>query len=154
KIRGIGVDIHEIEAVLRSHPSIQETVVAVREEESGEQQLIAYVVPRENSDLTVPEIRKFLSTRLPAQMIPAVVISVNPLPRTVHGKIDRQALPELEQNTPLTMHGEDPRDSVERTLQFIWRIILGVPAIGVHDNFFDCGGDSLAALQMIATVEK
>jgi thioesterase domain-containing protein/acyl carrier protein len=52
------------------------------------------------------------------------------------------------------MHGEDPRDAVERTLQFIWRTILGVPAIGVHDNFFDCGGDSLAALQMIATVEK
>ncbi len=87
-------------------------------------------------------------------MIPAVVISVNPLPRTVHGKIDRQALPALEENTPLTMHGAAPRDAVERTLQFIWQTILGVPAIGIHDNFFDCGGDSLAALQMIATVEK
>jgi amino acid adenylation domain-containing protein len=154
KIRGIGVDIHEIEAALHSHASIREALIRVREEESGEQRLIAYVVPRKNTALTTHEIRMFLADRLPTQMVPSVVISPDPLPRTFHGKIDFQALSSLDEAKPLTEHIVPPNDAIERALKMMWEMILGIRVVSVQSNFFDVGGDSLAALQMLATVKR
>ena len=154
KIRGIRIELEEVEGGLHAHPLIQEAVIAIREDkDSGEQQLIAYVVPLKDAALTVPDIRKFLTERLPAQMLPASVVFLTALPRTVHGKVDRGALPEIHE-----ARSSDeivvPRDAVERKLATMWQAILGVSTVSVEASFFDLGGDSLTAVHLIAAVKK
>jgi len=153
KIRGHRVEIAETEAALYKLDSIQKAFVAVRENGAAEKVLVAYVVPAQRQPPTTTSLRTALAKTLPEYMIPSVFIMQEHLPLTVTGKVDRRALsdpgssrPELE--TPFIA----PRTSIETQLTEIWGNILCVDQIGVNDNFFDLGGHSLAAAQVISRI--
>ena len=146
KIRGFRIEPGEIEAALARFPGVRESVVIVREDRPGDRRLVAYAVPRPGADLSPGEARAFLAERLPGSMVPADVVILPALPLTRTGKVDRRALPAPERTA-----GEGavaPRTPVEETLAGLWRELLGVETVSVHDDFFDLGGHSLLATQL------
>ncbi|MBD1924294.1 amino acid adenylation domain-containing protein [Microcoleus sp. FACHB-831] len=155
KIRGFRIELGEIEAVLCQHPSIQQAVVLLREEQTGDQRLVAYIVPSKDIAATIEDWRNFLRKRLPEYMLPTVFVRLKTLPLTPNGKVDKQALP-----TPDLLNSKPesslvaPRDGIEIQLKYIWEKLLQVGPIGVKDNFFDLGGHSLLAVRLVAQIEK
>jgi amino acid adenylation domain-containing protein len=156
KIRGFRVELGEIEAVLARHPTIRETVVLARPDSAGEMRLAAYIVvpdgPNQNS---AAALRGWLKGLLPEYMIPSAFVSLDALPLTPNGKVDRQALP--DPTRPGLSEGADfvpPRGPVEAALAEIWRELLGGALIGAHDGFFERGGHSLLALQLLGRVRQ
>jgi len=154
KIRGFRIEQEEIEALLSQHPNVRETVVQVREDFPGEKRLVAYVVPQEQSP-TVSELRSFLKQNLPEYMVPSVFLLLNALPLTPNGKVDRKSLPAPDTGRP-ELEGVfvPPGTAIEETLVKIWSQVLRVEKIGVHDNFFQLGGDSILSLQVIAKANQ
>jgi len=151
KIRGYGVDVTEVQRELSAHPSIIETVVMPFKNEMGEFNLVAYFTTRTRPALNVSELRGFLRERLATYMIPSHFVALDTLPLTPYGKINRGALPLPDHSRPdLGTPHSLPRNTVEERLVQMWVKILGVQPIGTTDNFFDLGGDSLAAATMIA----
>jgi amino acid adenylation domain-containing protein len=151
KIRGYRIELEEIEAVLAQHPAIHSVVVLVREDEPGDQRLVAYVVPAQEVMLPINELRSFLSEKLPEYMVPSAFVLLKELPLTFNGKVNRRALPAPEQTRPkLAETFVAPRTSVEERLAEIWAGILRLERVGIHDNFFDLGGHSLLATQLIS----
>ncbi|MDB4951668.1 MAG: amino acid adenylation protein [Gemmatimonadetes bacterium] len=146
KIRGFRVEPGEIEAALLSHPAVQAAVVTVAAGE--EQRLAAYVVPRQGEGASPEDLKRFLATRLPDYMVPAHVVALGALPLTPNGKVDRAALPAPEALP--TGAFAAPRTPAEHTLAAIWADVLQVTEVGIHDNFFDRGGDSILAIQVAA----
>jgi amino acid adenylation domain-containing protein/non-ribosomal peptide synthase protein (TIGR01720 family) len=149
KIRGFRIELAEIEQVLHGHESIADCVIVARED--GERKhLVAYVVAREQgATLDTAALREYLATNLPDYMVPALFVQLPQLPVTPNGKIDRRALP--APNT--SEHPQElatPRTPVEEALEQIWCEILNLEHVGIHDNFFEIGGDSIAALQIVA----
>ena len=153
KIRGIRIELGEIETVLAQHPSVHQTVVTVHEDDFGDQRLVAYIIPNQESTPTISEIRRFLSTKLPQYIVPSSFVFLDSLPLTPNGKIDRRALP-----TPSNINNLDifvePRNQLEMQLVQIWSKILKVDKVGVQDNFFDLGGHSLLAPYLIAQIKQ
>jgi amino acid adenylation domain-containing protein len=150
KIRGYRVELGEIERALLTHPEVKDAGVVAWDQEPGEKYLVAYVVPRESNALTVNELRGFLKEKLPDYMIPAIFMFLDSLPLT-NGKLDRTALPRPDHKRPnLQQPYAPPQDEVETRLVQIWEEILNVRPIGIHDNFFDLGGHSLAATRVIS----
>lgn len=155
KIRGFRVELGEIEAVLERHPALQDTVVLAREEGPGDQRLVAYLVPADGSAPTVPELRGFLGEKLPSYMIPSVFVTMDALPLTPSGKVDRKALPAPVRSRPdLGTDYVVPRTGIERKLVAVWRELLGVEKVGIHDNFFDMGGHSLMLAKVHSRLEE
>jgi acyl carrier protein len=153
KIRGYRVDILEVESVLRGHPKAKEVVVVIHENKQGDDSLTAYFVPSENGPTSPGELRAFLKIRFPDYMIPSRFVALTRLPLTPNGKIDRQALPEAGNSRPeLATSYSAPETSVERELTQIWADVLLLDQVGIHDNFFDLGGHSLAASRVISRV--
>ena len=150
KIRGFRIELGEIEAVLAQHPQISQAVVTVREDEPGEQRLVAYIVP-DSQDVGSNDLQQFLASKLPKYMIPGVFVPLTALPLTPNGKVDRKALP-----TPNTQSqvNETPRTPTEEVLTSIWATVLGVESVGIEDNFFDLGGHSLLATRLISQVRQ
>ncbi|MDQ3981805.1 MAG: amino acid adenylation domain-containing protein, partial [Actinomycetota bacterium] len=141
KVRGYRIEPAEVQAALRSHPSVEDAVVAPASDASG-RILVAYLtgapVP------SVSELRTFLAELLPAHMIPAAFVSLDELPLTPAGKVDRAALPAPGPQRPDLDHGyEEPVTETEKLLAEIWSEVLGVERVGRTDNFFDLGGHSL-----------
>ena len=153
KIRGYRVEPGEVEAVLGQHPGVRQAVVTVRQQpESGEKQLLAYVVHRPESNLTVEELQHYLKARVPDYLVPSGMVVLAKLPLTANGKLDRQALPSPEEFAARTRSFEPPQTPVEQTLTGIWEQVLRRTRIGRNDNFFDIGGHSLLATQIISRV--
>ncbi len=156
KIRGLRIDTAEVEAMLYMHELVQEAAVTARAADNlGELQIVAYVVPKFASDLTIAQLYGFLSWKLPQYMIPSRFVFLDKLPLSSSGKIDRNQLPEPDWSLPVL--GEkfiSPRNSIEWQLAEIWSDLLKVKRIGIHDNFFTLGGHSLLALQLLEQVEK
>lgn len=151
KIRGYRVELEEIEMVLAQYPAIDRVVVVVREDEPGEQRLVAYVVPAKEAMLPANELRSFLSEKLPAYMVPSAFVLLKELPLTPNGKVDRRALPTPEQARPqLAATFVAPRTPVEERLAGIWMELLRLEQVGIYDNFFDLGGHSLLATQLMS----
>ncbi|SCW30123.1 non-ribosomal peptide synthase domain TIGR01720/amino acid adenylation domain-containing protein [Paenibacillus tianmuensis] len=150
KIRGYRIELGEVEAQLLKVEPVQEAIVLAREDESGAKQLCAYFLAARS--LTVNELRAALSREIPAYMIPSYFVQVERMPLTPNGKIDRKALPAPEGSVPTGMEYVAPRTSLEARLTEIWQEVLGLPNIGVQDNFFDLGGHSLKVLQMLQKV--
>jgi amino acid adenylation domain-containing protein len=144
KIRGHRVELGEIEAVLRQHPSVRETCVLT----SDDTRLVAYLTPRHTPSVDLRELRDFLRQYLPEYMLPASFVWLEALPRTSNGKLDRAALPDAPVDTRIDGYAA-PRDDVERILVAEWEELLGHAPIGVHDNFFDLGGHSLLAMRLV-----
>ncbi|PFO64635.1 non-ribosomal peptide synthetase, partial [Bacillus cereus] len=146
KIRGYRIEIGEVELQLLKVPSVNEAIVIVREDEVGQKHLCTYFVAEKQ--LTVNNLRDVLSQELPAYMIPSYFVQLAHMPLTSNGKIDRKALPEPEQNLQIGTEYVAPQTPVEEILVSIWQTVLGVPQIGVLDNFFDLGGDSIKSIQV------
>jgi amino acid adenylation domain-containing protein/non-ribosomal peptide synthase protein (TIGR01720 family) len=155
KIRGFRIEPGEIEIALRNHAEITESVVVAREDNHADRRLVAYVVAREREKLSAGELRAFLSGRLPEYMTPSAFVFLDRLPLTRNGKVDRRALPAPD---PSRADGDKgfaaPGNQVEETLARIWSDVLGVERVGVHDNFFDLGGDSILSIQIIARANQ
>lgn len=153
KIRGFRIELGEIEAAIAAHPAVARAVVAVRERAPGERHLVGYFVPREGGGEQglVGGIRDFLRTRLPEFMVPWRLMAIPAVPLSTNGKVDRAALPAppaevAEGSAPEA--DEAPRTEVERRIAAIWQEVLGVPRVGLHQNFFDLGGHSLLLVQV------
>jgi natural product biosynthesis luciferase-like monooxygenase protein len=152
KIRGYRIELGEIEAVLLGHPAIGEAAVVVREELPGDKRIVAYVVPGAGDAVPMSSLREYLRARLPEFMVPAHIVALAQMPRTPNDKIDRKALP--APNMIGKAHGPPPpdfvapRSEVEEAIAEIWREVLRVSQVGMHDNFFDLGGHSLLAVRV------
>jgi len=153
KIAGNRIEVSEIENILLSLASIKEAAVAARQERSGEQRLVAYIVPATDPAPTFGELRRSLKARLPAYMIPATFVIVDEIPLTVTGKVDRRALPDPGSARPvLETAYVPPRTPVEKEVARIWAEVLSLDRVGVHDDFFELGGHSLAATRVVSHV--
>jgi acyl carrier protein len=161
KLRGYRIELGEIQAVLNEHPDVGQSVVMLREDatassgRAGEKRLVGYCVPRADVELDFVELARYLRTKLPGYMIPAAWVSLESLPLTSGGKLDRQALPTPDADRSAAA-GEylAPRTQIEELLVVAWREVLGIGQIGVHDNYFELGGHSLSAMRVIARVEQ
>ncbi len=153
KIRGFRVELAEIEAVLERHPAVQSCAVLVRGDETGTRRLVAYVVPARGSS-PAEEIRTSLRARLPDYMVPSSYVMLETLPLTPNGKLDRKALPAPDEAPELDGEYLAPRTPAERTLAEIWSRVLQVERVGVHDNYFDLGGESILSIQIVSRANR
>ena len=154
QIRGFRIEPGEIERALNQHPAIQETVVTVGKDVSGDKRLVAYVCFAQDQTLSISELRTLLK-KLPNYMAISAFVILEALPLTPNGKIDRQALPTPDASRPkLKETLANPRTPIEEKLADIWGRILSVEQVGIHDNFFDLGGHSLMAVRLFAQIEK
>jgi amino acid adenylation domain-containing protein/non-ribosomal peptide synthase protein (TIGR01720 family) len=148
KLRGFRIEPAEIETVLLRHPSLLQAVVVIQGK--GEQQrLVAYVVPRPGANFDFRELRSEAQKHLPHYMVPTDFVGLQELPRTAHGKLDRKKLPQPETRIEEELYVA-PRNELENTLAEIWRKLFGVAKVGIHNNFFELGGDSILSIQMVA----
>jgi acyl carrier protein len=151
KLRGFRIEPGEIEAALTRHPGVREAAVVMRAQPSGDKRLVAYFVPRQEPGPSVGELRNLLRAGLPEYMVPTAFVALAALPLTPSGKLDRGALPAPEWVRPDLEDGfVAPRSTVEARLAEIWAGILGIEAVGVHDDFFALGGHSLLATQVVS----
>jgi amino acid adenylation domain-containing protein len=154
KIRGFRIEIGEVEATLKAHPAIRECVITVIGKEPDTKRLIAYVATRAATALTVDDLRRFVKERLPDYMIPSAFVILDALPLTPQGKIDLKALPAPDHERPLMERPfVGPRNRVEEMLAVIWSEVLGVEQVGIDDNYFALGGDSIRSIQVRARAE-
>jgi len=155
KIRGLRVETAEVEGALRTMGAIREAVVTAQEEKPGEKRLVAYIVAAGNAALSVSEVRRFVEQKLPPLMVPSRFVVLDVLPLTPTGKVNRRALPNPGTSRPeLDIPFVAPRTPVETELAQIWAKVLSVEQVGIHDRFFDLGGHSLNATQVVSQVIK
>jgi amino acid adenylation domain-containing protein len=154
KLRGFRIEPSEIEVILRRHPAVEQaTVVLSGDAEQEDARLVTYLVTRRDSETSGPELRSFLQGTLPAHMIPAAFVFLEELPLTPSGKVDRARLPDPRQATQGSSETVAPRNAVEGVLVTIWADLLGVPSVGVEENFFnDLGGHSLLGTTLVSRV--
>ncbi|NCS00739.1 MAG: amino acid adenylation domain-containing protein [Microcystis aeruginosa G13-11] len=153
KIRGFRIELGEIEAVLSHNEMVQSSCVIVREDNPGEKQLVAYIVPKLGVKLTSDDLRQFLSHKLPGYMVPSAFVLLEFLPLTANGKIDRRGL-KAPSNTSDSDRFIEARNQLELNLVQIWSKVLKIDKISVQDNFFDLGGHSLLAPYLITQIKE
>jgi thioesterase domain-containing protein/acyl carrier protein len=154
KIRGFRIELGEIEAVLSRHPAVRQAVVTAREDQYGLKHLAAYVVCQEGQAPSPTELRSFVRTALPDYMTPSFFVFLEAMPLTANNKVDVQALPAPAPCPSEGLVHVGPRNRVEVQLTALWQLVLRVPKIGIHDNFFDLGGHSLTAAQLFFLLEQ
>ncbi|HVR09570.1 MAG TPA: amino acid adenylation domain-containing protein, partial [Thermoanaerobaculia bacterium] len=156
KVRGVRIEIGEVEAVLAEHSAVRRCAVAVAGGElPAEQRLVAYVVTTPGSGVAWEALRSFLADRLPAGMIPAAAVFLDQLPLLPSGKVDRRALPEPGRDRPrLAGAYLAPQDQREDLIAEVWREVLRLDRVGAEDNFFDLGGHSLLAVEVHAKLRE
>ncbi|MBD2207319.1 amino acid adenylation domain-containing protein [Calothrix sp. FACHB-1219] len=148
KVRGFRIELGEIEAVLAQHPAVREAV-AIAQEENYNKQLVAYVVPSNQQILKISELRSFLTKQLPDYMVPGLFVILDTLPLTSNGKINRQILAAPDKTRPeLDEAFVAPSTPQEQILAKIWVEVLGVERVGIYDNFFALGGDSIFSIRV------
>jgi natural product biosynthesis luciferase-like monooxygenase protein len=153
KIRGHRVELGEIEAVFNEHPAVRESAVVARETAGGDKQLVACVIPRDGQNPATRLLRQYARQKLPEHMVPAQFVFLGAFPQTPNKKIDRQALPapangSLEHENDF----EPPATEVEETLAGLWSELLEIQRVGRRDNFFESGGHSLLAMQLVGRI--
>jgi acyl carrier protein len=153
KLRGMRIDLGEIESVLLSHAGVREGAV-IRVEEGGEARLVAYLVPEDREKADGRELRRYLRSKLPEHMVPGRFVQVAELPLLSSGKVNRRALATVE-GVVLSEQGTvAPRTAVEQKLAGMWREVLKVGEVGVDQNFFELGGHSLLVLQVMVRIRR
>jgi amino acid adenylation domain-containing protein len=152
KVRGYRIELGEVEVAMEKHPAVEQAVATVREDRPGLKRLIGYYVAK--SEVSTNELRKHLASLLPDYMQPSAFVAVKELPRTPSGKIDRKALPAPDVKRPdLDVAFAAPTSDVQKTLANVWADLLGIDRVGIDDNFFDLGGNSLLSIQCVAQLE-
>jgi pristinamycin I synthase-3/4 len=151
KIRGFRIELGEIEATLTRHSAIAQATVVPREDQRGEKRLIAYLVARAGEAINPDEIFQYVLHRLPDYMVPSAIVVLDALPRTLHGKLDRKALPAPDLNRPSTYR--PPWSPQEEILCALYAEVLGVERVGVSGNFFELGGHSLLAAKLASRIQ-
>ncbi|KUL55238.1 non-ribosomal peptide synthetase [Streptomyces sp. NRRL F-4489] len=157
KLRGYRIEPGEIETVLTADAAVAEAVALVREDAPGDKRLVAYVVPAAGADaaaLAPARLRGLLGAHLPEYMVPAAFVTLDALPLTANGKLDRTALPAPDRAATAVGEHIAPRDDDERAMAAVWCEVLGLTRVGVHDNFFDLGGDSLRAVALAGALRE
>jgi non-ribosomal peptide synthetase component F len=153
KILGHRIEPGEVETILQMNPGVSQVCVVAHAEENGSKQLVAYFVPASGAAPSPADLRTFLSGKLPQYLIPARFISLAAFPLSPNGKVDRAALP-----APVVANGgaavEAPSTQLEQTLVELWQRILRVERVGLDDNFFDLGGDSLMIVAVHSNLQK
>ena len=155
KIRGYRIECGEIETILFTHPAIREVIVLPREDNLGNKRLVAYIVTEAGASPHISEFRDFLGQSLPPYMIPTDFVFLDAFPLTSNGKVDRNKLP--MENQQFFQEEETyvaPRNYMERQLTKIWETVLERQPIGVTDNFFNLGGESLMAVRLCSEIER
>lgn len=155
KLRGFRIELGEIQSVLKAHANVADAVVTLREDVPGDKRLVAYLVAASGNAPTPAELRTFLLTRIPDYMVPAIFVSLDALPLTPNGKIDRRALPVPDWSKPSRAASyAAPRNAEEETMAGIWAEVLRLEKVGINDNLFELGADSLHVFQIAARASK
>ena len=155
KVRGFRIEPGEIESLLRQHPALSAGIVVAREDIPGDRRLVAYVVPHSGQNPSPAELRAFLQARLPDYMVPTAFVKLEELPLLPSRKVDRRALPHPGQVSPETAGTYvSPRTPAEKILAEIWSQVLGIERVGVHDDFFALGGESILSIQVVARANR
>ncbi len=153
KLRGFRIELGEIEAALRTHPQVRDCVVVLKQFGADDKRLVAYLVAEGEQKLKPVDLRRHLKDKLPDYMVPGAFMFLPQLPLTPNGKIDRKALPEPEGTRATEDAAFTPaQNTVEKTIAQIWQEILRVERVGLNDNFFDLGGNSLLVVQAQARI--
>ncbi|MFJ4465255.1 amino acid adenylation domain-containing protein [Streptomyces sp. NPDC088928] len=150
KLRGNRIELGEIETVLVRHPSVAQAAVIVREDRPGDKRLVAYAVPAEEGVLDGAELLRYAAEQLVEYMVPSAVVPMGTLPLTPNGKLDRRALP--APRVGAVPGGRAPRNPVEEVLCGLFAHSLGLPSLGIDDDFFTLGGHSLLATRLVSRV--
>jgi amino acid adenylation domain-containing protein/non-ribosomal peptide synthase protein (TIGR01720 family) len=153
KIRGFRVEPAEISATLSSHPAIKESAVIVREDVPGDRRLVGYVVMAPGQTFSAGSLRTHLALHLPDYMIPTAFMELPRLPLNANGKVDRKALPAPAIET-VTAAGETPRDNRERAIAEAWCKVLHRETVGIRQDYFELGGDSITAIQIVSFLRR
>ncbi|MGW0065629.1 phosphopantetheine-binding protein, partial [Streptosporangium sandarakinum] len=177
KIRGIRIELGEVENVLGRHPDVAQTVVLAREDQPGDRRLAAYLVPRATDAGTgtdaaagadgasgahpgvgaeefIGRVRRFAEDNLPAYMVPAAFTVMDALPLNHSGKVDRRALPAPARQEAAAVAFVPPRTDAEHLVADVWTDVLGNTRVGVHDDFFALGGNSLLAIRVRSRIRS
>jgi amino acid adenylation domain-containing protein len=156
KIRGFRIELGEIEAALAKHENVQESAVLARQDEPGDRRLVAYVVFKQShsGNIGTSELKNYLQERLPDYMVPGVFVTLDDMPRTANGKLDRKALPKPDSALLDRKEFLAPQTEPEILLAQIWADVLKLERVGIRDDFFDLGGHSLLATQLMSRVRK
>ena len=152
KIRGFRIELGEIESCLDQYEKIAYRIVIAREDTPGDKRLVAYVVVKDGETLDRADLKAFMQARLPAFMMPAAIVVLDELPKNANGKIDRKALPAPTQaDTERTL--VEPRTPLEEKLVTLWQSVLGIEKVGITDDFFELGGNSLLVMRLFSELE-
>jgi amino acid adenylation domain-containing protein len=155
KVRGYRIELGEIESALMEHSAVKMCAVLAREDEPGDKQLVAYVIPRGNQPPAAEELKDLLKQSLPEYMVPAHFVFLDSFPLTQNGKIDRKALPAPSHSNVSAAHEfVAPGTETEKKLAAMWIELLKVERIGIHDDFFDLGGHSLMAIKALSRIRE
>ncbi len=153
KLRGFRIELGDIETALLQHPSIQEGVVVLREDQPGEPRLVGYVVLKSLPRITGSDLRSYLKAKLPAYMVPPVFVEMLEFPRTPNGKIDRRALPvPAPVSADIRENFVAPRNRLEEIVAGIWAELLGLDQVGIFDELFELGAHSLTLTRAAARI--
>src|SRR6185503_16427327 len=154
KVRGYRIELGEIEAALLAHPRVRQAIVVAREYSPTDKRLAAYVVPAEDAaEQLTAELKSYLGERLPEYMVPAQFVVLDELPLTPNGKVDRKALPAPDAVHAYTAPYVAPRDEVEAAICEVWQEVLKYERIGIEDNFFSLGGDSILSIRVVSLLK-
>ncbi|MFI5836560.1 amino acid adenylation domain-containing protein [Micromonospora sp. NPDC051300] len=152
KIRGYRIELGEIQAVLAAHPAVREAVVVVREDNPGDRQLTAYLVPSDGALPPAAELHDLAGRSLPAYMVPSAFVELAAVPLTANGKLDQRALPAPADDAFSRGEYAAPQGIGEERIAQVWADVLGVERVGRHDGFFDLGGDSIRAVTVVGAL--
>ncbi|MFE7497542.1 amino acid adenylation domain-containing protein [Streptomyces albidoflavus] len=154
KVHGMRIELAEIETSLREHPAVKEAVVTTQSGASAAPVLVAYVVAHGSKSLKGQDLRDHLARKLPVYMVPSTVVEIARMPLNPHGKVDRSALPttflQTAQGADAAATEDEPASPWEQRIAAVWRQVLGVEVVRGDDSFFSLGGDSMAALRIMA----
>ncbi|MGA9377367.1 MAG: amino acid adenylation domain-containing protein, partial [Phormidium sp.] len=154
KIRGFRIELGEIESLLNQYPQIQTAVVVAKEGIPGDKRLVAYITLQTEETFTLAQLRQYLKIKLPEYMVPSAFVVLETFPLTPNGKVDRRALPIPDFHLELQDKYIAPRTPIEEILAYSWEQILNLKRVGIHDNFFALGGNSLLATQLMSRIRS